>query len=252
MPTNHPTPERILVVDDDEPFALAIGEWLTDSGYDVRVTFDGQAAVATALQHQPAVVVADIRMPRLDGLQLLDALKAIDPLVEVIFLSGQATLEDAVAALREGRGFDLLQKPLVQLRRLNVTIERALSRRHGNPPPPPEEPPHSPPVARALAYITANAGRPLALRDVAEALGYSPAYLTDRVKQETGSSVQQWIIQERLTLAEHLLRGTDLPIETVAGSLGYQDPAYFARQFRQHRGATPMAWRTAMRAPAHE
>lgn len=237
----------ILVVDDDEPFAAVIGEWLTVSGYAVTVACDGQDAFAKALQHPPDVVVADIRMPRMDGLQLLDTLKSYDRAIEVIFLSGQATLQDAVAALREGRGFDLLQKPLVDLERLNVTIERALSRRRGLPLAPEAPAGYSPPVERTLAYITDHIGTPIQVRSLATALGYSPSYLTDLVRRETGKSIQQWLIQTRVTLGERFLRETDLAVDTIARSVGYDDPSYFARQFRQHYGMAPLAWRAKHR-----
>jgi YesN/AraC family two-component response regulator len=247
MPHQPDVATRVLVVDDDESFAQVVCEWLASNGYDVELSLDGEEAAGMLDAWRPDVVLADIRMPRMDGLQLLDVIKAIDETIEVIFLSGQATLEDAVAALREGRGFDLLQKPLVNLERLNVTIEKALARNR-KPMPETDGPVrYSQPVERTLAYITAHAGEPLLVRDLAAQLGYSPPYLTNLVRRETGLTIQQWMIRERLALGQRLLRDTDLAIEAVAGAVGYDDPGYFARQFRQHHGVTPLAWRTAMR-----
>jgi DNA-binding NarL/FixJ family response regulator len=68
-------------------------------------------------------------MPGMDGLQLLEKVKAHDPAIEVIFLTGNATIDDAIAALREGRAFDFLQKPIKNLSQLNEVIARAASRR---------------------------------------------------------------------------------------------------------------------------
>lgn len=240
-------PASILVVDDDESFAAMIGEWLTESGYAVTVTHDGQEAFARIRRHPPDVVVADIRMPRMNGLQLLDALKRFDTSIEVIFLSGQATFDEAVQALREGRGFDLIQKPLFKLQRLNVTIEKALRRSRESRPAAAPTTSYSLPVEQTLAYIADHLGAPLQVRDVASGLGYSPTYLTDLVRKETGKNIQQWIIHERLSRGAGLLRDTKWTVEAIASTLGYTDPAYFSRQFRQHYGMTPLEWRAHRR-----
>jgi AraC-like DNA-binding protein len=100
-----------------------------------------------------------------------------------------------------------------------------------------------------LAYIAHHLGSAIAVRDLAADLGYSPTYLTDLVRRETGLTIQQWVIRERLALGERLLQDTDLTVDVIACSLGYSDPGYFSRQFRQHRGMTPVAWRSRMTPP---
>ena len=251
MPAETPIAPLILVVDDDRTFGDAIGAWLSGSGYAVDVAGTGAEALACAARRPPDVVVTDLRMPHMDGLELLSAIKAYDPSIEVIFLSGQATLEIAVEALREGRGFDLLQKPLVNLNSLNRVIERALSRRReragagvGAAVP---VPPFSLSVEQTLAYVRANLRQRLLLRDVADALGYAANYLTDLVRRETGKTVQQWIILERLAAGGRLLRESHLSIQEIAMLIGYDDPGYFARQFRREFGQSPLSWRSASR-----
>lgn len=124
-----PTDTRVLVVDDDADVLDVLSEWLGMSGYQVQTAADGMKAIALAKQQRFDLVVSDLNMPGMNGHQLLAMLKALDPQVMVIILTGDGTMQDAIAALREGRAFDFLEKPLKDLQHLNQVIERALSRR---------------------------------------------------------------------------------------------------------------------------
>lgn len=125
----HATTARVMLVDDDADTLDVLSEWLTLSGYEVKTASDGLTAISLAKQEGFDLVVTDLHMPGLNGLQLLAMLKAMDPTLMVIFLTGQGTMEAAIAALREGRAFDFLQKPLNDLQHLNQVLERALARR---------------------------------------------------------------------------------------------------------------------------
>jgi two-component system nitrate/nitrite response regulator NarP len=120
---------KVLLVDDEPDLLENLREWLELMGYAVVAAPDGQAALALARERDFDVVVTDLKMPRMGGHDLLAFLKARDAAVEVIMLTGQGTMQDAIQALREGRAFDFLQKPLRDLRDLSNAIERALSRR---------------------------------------------------------------------------------------------------------------------------
>jgi len=126
------TPSRILLVDDDADLLDVLSEWLGMSGYLVQTASDGMKAIAHVKQQRYDLVVSDLNMPGMSGLQLLAMLKTLDPHIMVIMLTGEGTMQDAIAALREGRAFDFLEKPLKDLQHLNQVIERAIARR--NPP----------------------------------------------------------------------------------------------------------------------
>ncbi len=119
---------RLLIVDDEPHLLEVLAEWFRSANYDVRTAVDG----IEALQHlraRPAdVIITDLKMPGLNGLQLLSVFKELDPATEVIFLTGEGTMSDAIQALREGRAFDFLLKPLKNLRQLHVVVEKALAR----------------------------------------------------------------------------------------------------------------------------
>ena len=101
---------RILVVDDEEAIRLALGELLRSEGHDVREAEAGDLALA-ALDGAPAdLVLADLRMPRMDGMQLLDAIRARFPETLVVLVTAQGDERTAVQALKLG-AYDYLPKP---------------------------------------------------------------------------------------------------------------------------------------------
>jgi YesN/AraC family two-component response regulator len=100
------------------------------------------------------------------------------------------------------------------------------------------------PLDEALRFIIANYHQPIALSDVAQAVGYSPAYLTSLMGQRTGQTIQQWIIQHRMAAACSLLLKTDQSVEQIAGQVGYPNAVHFFRHFRRFYGTTPRAWRS--------
>ena len=94
-----------------------------------------------------------------------------------------------------------------------------------------------------FGFIEAHYQNSISLREVAEAVGRSPAYLTDLVRRETGKTVLSWIVERRMTEARRLLRETDQSVEQIAEAVGYFDRRHFSRQFLQRHNATPQAWR---------
>lgn len=243
-----PHPATLLIVEDDPDFRATLSEWLDCSGYTVFQASNGLEALTLAQQRRFDVVVTDLKMPAMDGLQLLDALLAIDADLPVIFLSGQATVRDAVAALRDGKGFDFLEKPLADLSAINEVIERALRRPSrkaaslgtGTPIDPEAD---ASLKERVLAFIEEHYAESLSLQMVADRLGYSPAYLTNLLRRETGKTIQQWISEVRMRHARRLLVETDASIKRIAVLVGYADPNYFVRLFRKMYGIPPMTWR---------
>jgi two-component system nitrogen regulation response regulator NtrX len=102
---------HILVVDDEKSIGLALKGILGDEGYEVSLAQDGAEALALVEEDQPDLVLLDIWMPGLDGLEVLERLKRRHPTLPVIMISGHANLEMAVRATRLG-AFDFIEKPL--------------------------------------------------------------------------------------------------------------------------------------------
>ncbi|MBI2986375.1 MAG: sigma-54-dependent Fis family transcriptional regulator [Deltaproteobacteria bacterium] len=121
-------PISILLVDDEADFRAIISDHLEEKGYQVFSVGSGQEAISAAQEQDFDVALLDVKMPGMDGVNLLQMLKEIDPSVEVIMLTGHATIETAVQSIKLG-ALDYLSKP-VRLSELEVTIARALEVRH--------------------------------------------------------------------------------------------------------------------------
>jgi DNA-binding NtrC family response regulator len=119
---------KILLVDDEDRFRTTMRKMLTGHGLDVTDLNSGQAALA-ALTAQPYdVVVLDLRMPGLDGVQTLKAIKDLHPDLEVIILTGHASMDDAMEIMQLG-GTEYLLKPC-SIEELLDKIELACERKH--------------------------------------------------------------------------------------------------------------------------
>jgi len=117
---------KILIVDDEEPARQGLTALLARWGYDVDEAGDGQEALAKAAVGLPSVVLSDLVMPKMDGLELLRALKTDVPFASVILLTGQGSIDTAVTAMKEG-AYDYLTKP-VDVARLRLLIPKAAER----------------------------------------------------------------------------------------------------------------------------
>ena len=106
------TPYRVLVVDDDENFGQIIAETLMAAGYEVQTADDGLHGYLRYLDQQPDIVLTDIQMPELDGLEMIRCIRTINPNVKAIYISG-AISQYRDALKTEGRryGAMVLNKP---------------------------------------------------------------------------------------------------------------------------------------------
>ena len=117
---------RILVVDDEPASRKGLQDLLAIWGYDASAAADGQEALERSAGWAPDLVIADLVMPGIDGMELLGRLKRDFPTTAVVFLTGQGSIDSAVRAIKEG-AYDYLTKP-VDPTRLQLVLDRALER----------------------------------------------------------------------------------------------------------------------------
>jgi two-component system, NtrC family, response regulator HydG len=118
---------RILVVDDEASARSGLEKLLRHEGYAVDTAGDGVAALAVVAEHPPDVVITDLRMPEMDGLELLKRIRAQDAALPVIVVTAFGDVSTAVQAMREGAD-DYLTKP-IDFDALSLVIDRVLQRR---------------------------------------------------------------------------------------------------------------------------
>jgi DNA-binding response OmpR family regulator len=121
--------ERILVVDDESGITETLSAILRLKGYDVEIATDGEEGYAKAIALKPALVISDISMPRLNGIDMAIKLAAAMPGVRILLFSGQAmTLELLQQARAQGYDFECLVKPFHPIDLLNKVRSLLASR----------------------------------------------------------------------------------------------------------------------------
>ncbi len=118
---------RILVVDDEESLRDLLSEVLTDDGYDVTTAATAEDALRVFADDPFPLVISDIRMPGMSGIDLLKKIKAENEDTQVVIITSHASLDTAVTALREG-AYDYLIKPFEDLDVISAIVNRALDK----------------------------------------------------------------------------------------------------------------------------
>lgn len=118
---------KVLLVDDEKEFVETLGERLEQRGFHVKTALDGDQGLALLKEFQPDVVVLDVLMPGRDGIDTLKEMKAVNPIVEIMMLTGHATIDSAIEGLKLG-AFDYLKKP-AETKDLIEKIVRAYARK---------------------------------------------------------------------------------------------------------------------------
>ncbi|MFS0826631.1 two-component system response regulator RssB [Pseudomonas phoenicis] len=121
------TSATLLIIDDDDVVRESLAAYLEDSGFRVLQANNGQLGLQTFEQQNPDLVICDLRMPHMGGLELIRTLNERAPQLPVIVVSGAGVMSDAVEALRLGAA-DYLIKPLEDLAVLEHSVHRALER----------------------------------------------------------------------------------------------------------------------------
>ena len=145
-PTSAEQKPSILLVDDDEVYRNRLARAFVDRGYDVRTAADYEAGVAAATAESPELAVVDLKMPGKSGLELVRALREIDPATKIIVLTGYGSIATAIDAVRLGATY-YLSKPADA-----DDIVTAFARGEApplDPPDPPETDYQAPSLARA-------------------------------------------------------------------------------------------------------
>lgn len=122
---------NILLVDDEVDFIVTLAERLELRGVNARVAHDGEAALKAVADNVPQVIVLDVMMPGMKGIEVLQKIKGEHPEVKVILLTGQGKTRDGIEGMQHG-AFAYLTKPL-DLEELIRTIDEAISSPEGTP-----------------------------------------------------------------------------------------------------------------------
>lgn len=260
--------KKILVIEDNTQTRKLFLECLESQGFYAIGAENGLVGLQQVKEKSPDLIVCDITMPLLDGYGVLTKLRQdpITAVIPLIFITGRTTRSDFRKAMELGAD-DYLTKPCT-LKELLAAIATQLKKRTAlqkcyeteNQPILEKTStktttlkdlhsifPACSQMSAVFRFIEENYHQPITLCDVAQAVGYSPAYLTNLMRQQTGKSFHRWLVERRMAQAIALLLRTENTVSKIAESVGYQDVCHFSRYFRQFYGKSPQAWRSANR-----
>ena len=246
---------KLVIADDEITIRRGLATLVASFGLPITIAgaaADGREALALFEQQRPELMLVDINMPHLNGLDLVEQTLALLPQSKVIIISGYDQFDYARRALQLGV-FDYLLKPisrgalyqalskaiqayeqrLVELNRLNLQ------------PAPAEAAGSIDPVEEALGMIQQRYADPdLSLAALANALHVSSANLSRGLKQRTGKNFSEYLTALRMEQAIALLSAPgSVMIYNVADQVGYSSQHYFCRIFKEYTGKTPSEWR---------
>ena len=118
------TQEKILIVEDEENERTGLAELVRAWGYEADTAIDGQDGMEKVESWNPAIVVTDLKMPRMDGMELLEQIAARPQQIAVILLTAQGSVDAAVTAMKRG-AFDFIEKPVNPTRLRNILTNAA-------------------------------------------------------------------------------------------------------------------------------
>lgn len=120
-------PTKVLLVDDEVEFASALSERLRLRNYDAKAVYNAEDALPIVRSDPPDVILLDLKMPGIKGIDVLKAIKEIDPTIEVIIVTGKLDVQSETEGMESG-AFDYIMKPM-DIEELIVKIDKAKMKR---------------------------------------------------------------------------------------------------------------------------
>ncbi|SDT96678.1 response regulator transcription factor [Halopseudomonas salegens] len=252
-PVNTP---HILLIDDNLDDLAPLVTCLKSANMRVSLASVARKGYHLALALKPDLIVLDLYMPGMDGFSICRLLREEPKLnrTPIIFLSSTRQLDDRLTGLQLG-SVDFVTKPYAAeevLARIRIhlrlsSLQTAPEVHAADAIEPNDAQPHVDCdellIRAATRLILENLAEPPSLDDLAKSVGTNQKRLLGVFRQRHGMTVFAYIRELRLQQAKHLLRGTQLPIDDIAASVGFSNSANFATAFKSHEGIPPREYR---------
>ena len=237
---------KVIVADDERLIANNIARRIEESNGAFHVVFragTGLEALKQAGELLPDVVFSDIKMPEMDGIELISRLREKHPDILCVIVSGYSDFEYMKAAIRNS-AVDYLLKPVnpEELKQLLQRLEATLLAREQQVAPRKESDAAS--LAESVRiYLQENYAEQVDFSSLADSLAVSAPYLSKVFHEQTGSSPSRYLTDLRMRQAKKYLVDTGLTIREIAARVGYPDPFHFSRSFKNAVGISPAQYR---------
>ncbi|MBU3188124.1 response regulator [Clostridium bowmanii] len=252
---------KLLVVDDEDIIRKGILSFVNFSElniYKVLEASDGKAALEIFKEELPDLILADINMPKINGLEFAAACKAIKPEVKICIVTGYDYFDYAVSALKLGVD-DYILKPASKKdisEALGKLINKISSENYKDEVKSIVNGLKNKPISdndngykvKIQKEIEDNIGNPqLSLTLLSDKMGLSFGYLSNLFKKLIGVTFQEYVFNERMERAKIILLSTDMKNYEIAEALGFEDPNYFSTVFKKKYGMSPNQYKEKVR-----
>lgn len=237
---------QVYIVDDDEIILDEIVNsvpWL-DNGYEViGSAINPISAVEEISRLRPHVVFCDLKMPAMDGNELISKIRANNLDVEFVMLSAFGTFEDSRAFFLQD-GFDYILKPLQQeevqivLERLSLKLVKKYGRQAF-----PELTQANPAFYELIQYITGHFNEKFTLEWLGKQFNLNPNYICNLFSKYYDSTLTRFVTGLRMNEAVKLMKETSKAFKEIAIDCGYNDYYYFCKIFKETYGVSPSQYR---------
>ncbi len=242
---------KVLLVEDEAKIREGLRHIVEQVITDYQVAGEaanGTEALELLKQHVPDVMITDIRMPEMSGIDLIQQAREQFPELEIVIVSGYGDFEYAKTGIRYGVT-DYLLKPLdrVELVAVLERIKRKLQLQHPAPAATQdkgqqrEQERHI--IRRVKEIVADNLENEISLQNIAERVYLNHRYLSVLFKNETGQNFSEYVTEQRMAKGKRLLAETNLKIIEVARLCGYGNYKYFMAVFKRFVGTTPSEFR---------
>ena len=246
---------KILVVEDEEMLrrgiVLAV-DWAALDCVVVGEAANGEEALEAAARYEPSLIITDLHMPKMGGIEMLQALRDRGSKAFVIILTAYDSFAYAQSALRLG-AVDFLLKPFHdgELEKSILAVQKRL--KSGGDAPAPltfgmKKGDKSRYVLEAMNYVGAHYNNPnISVGVIAQSIGISEGHLSHIFKRETDYTLLNYLTRYRIHRAMELLKSGRLKVYEVADKVGYRDITYFSTTFKRLVGVSPSEYQDTCR-----
>ncbi|NJD03839.1 MAG: response regulator [Ruminiclostridium sp.] len=255
---------RLLIVEDEEIIRRGLKNNIPWNEMDFEVVGEaenGSIALDIIPALHPDVILTDIKMPVIDGIELMSVLKNRNPDIKVVIFSGYSEFEYARKGIEFGAYYYLLKptrknsikevftrlkNEIDNISRKNAEFEELIKKVRSTLPSVEEyesKPIMSSAVNRVITFLKENYNRKISLNEVAEYAFMSPSHFCTFFKQETGCTFIDFLSVIRIDKAKELMQNPELRVYEIADMVGYDDWNYFSKIFRKITGVNPTQYK---------
>ena len=241
---------KVLIVEDEEMIRKGIVltvDWAALDCVVVGEASNGLEGLEAARRLEPTLIITDLKMPQMDGIQMLEKLRGMGKNTYVIILTAYDSFSYIQAALRL-EAVDYLLKPFH-----DGDLEKAVQRVQAKLTPKEQALPEPKTgstnryVSMAISYIQQHYQEPdISVSSVAQSLNISEGHLSHTFKKETGSTLLGYLTRYRVHKAAELLKDGRMKVYEVAEQVGYRDIGYFSNTFKKITGKTPSEYQDSL------